>query len=44
MPVKKKSDPSEKKTACRMFRVRPGDHRKSRIHKNQKENGATDTL
>lgn len=44
MPGKKKSDPSEKKTARCVFHLRAGDLWGSRIHKNQKENGATDTL
>lgn len=44
MPGKKKSDPSEKKTTCRMFRVRSGDYQGSRVHKNQKGNGVAYTL
>lgn len=44
MPGKKKSDPLEKKTARRMFHLRAGDLWGSRVHKNQKTDGATDTL
>lgn len=44
MPGKKKSDPSEKKTAHRVFHLRAGDLWGSRIHKNQKADGVTDTL
>lgn len=44
MPGKKKSDPSEKKTARCMFHLRAVDLWRSRVHKNQKTDGATDTL
>lgn len=43
MPGKKKSDPSEK-TACCVFDLRAGYNRGSCVHKNQKADGATDTL
>lgn len=44
MPEKKKSDPSEKKTAHRVFHLRAGDLRGSCVHKNQKTDGIADTL
>lgn len=44
MATKKKSDPSEKKTAHRVFHLWAGDLRGSCVHKNQKTDGIADTL